>query len=65
MLSDSSTEMNKLIQELQEDEMKLQGMVLKQVPELIKGELANLDDEQKEIHEKLQELSSLPESKSE
>ena len=49
---------------LKEDEQKLQGcgLQLKQVPELIKGELANLEEEHKEIDEKIQELLSLYET---
>ncbi len=60
--------MTKLIHELKEDEKKLnrldESMQLKlyQVPELIKGELANLAEEQKEIDEKIDELSCLPET---
>lgn len=65
VLSESCTEMKKLIQELKEDESKLQGMDLKQVHELIKGELANLEEEQKEVDEKIQELLSLPDTSSE
>ena len=64
ILAADSAEMIKLIQELKEDEQKLQGcgLQLKQVPELIKGELANLEEEHKEIDEKIQELLSLPET---
>lgn len=65
MLLDSSDEIKLIIQELKEDETKIQGMDLKKVPELLKETINNMDEDQKELDEKYQELLSLPEDKSE
>ncbi len=65
-LTEASAGLKKLNEELKEDETKLQSvmqsMQLKQVPELIKSELKNLEDELADIDEQYKEISSIPES---
>ncbi len=65
MLSDSSNELKQIMVDLKEDECKLQGLQLKKVPELLKETLSNLEEDQKEIDDKVEELKSLPEEKEE
>jgi hypothetical protein len=62
ILMEDSNSLKKLIEDLKADEIKLQssGLLLKCVPELIKGELQNLDEEQKEVDEKYQEVLAIP-----
>ena len=55
-------EYNRLIQELKEDEQRLRSFVgLKQVPELIQGELNNLVEDKLAYEDKLKEISEMPE----
>ena len=61
LLSDTSIELKQIIQDLKEDEMKISGMQLKKVPELIKEKLCNLDEDLNEIEEQHQELLTHPE----
>ncbi len=60
MLLDESNEIKQLIQDYKEDEMKISSLSLKKIPELLKDELQDLQDEQKEIDEKYEEVKSLP-----
>ena len=58
-LNNASTELKQILVDLKEDESKLSGMVLKQVPALLKETLQNLDEDIKEIDEQYNELLSL------
>ena len=61
MLSDTGNELKQIIQDLKEDQMKLQCMPLKKVNDLINETLNNLNEDLEEINEKYEELKSLPE----
>ena len=65
MLSVSSNDIKTIIHDLKEDEQKLLSIPLKQIPELLKETLNNLDEDMKEIDEQYKELLSLSEAKSE
>lgn len=49
MLTDSSTELKQIIQDLKEDETKIAGLSLKQLPLLISETLKNLNEDCDEI----------------
>ena len=59
-LMDASNELKQIVVDLKEDESKLSGMALKQVPALMKETLQNLDEDIKEIDEQYKELLALP-----
>lgn len=59
-LMDASNELKQIVVDLKEDETKLQGMVFKQLPALVKETLQNLDEDIKEIDEQYKELMALP-----
>ena len=65
MLTDTCNELKQIIQDLKEDQMKLQSvspsMPLKKVNDLINETLNNLNEDLEEINEKYEELKSLPE----
>lgn len=63
MLTDSSNELKQIIQDLKEEDGKIQGLGLKRVGELVKETINNLEEDQKEIDEECKELSSIPEDK--
>lgn len=60
MLSDSSTEVKQIIQEIKEEEKKLIGQPLKRVFELITETVKNLEEDLQEIDEEYKELLALP-----
>jgi hypothetical protein len=60
ILQDSSAELKQILQELREDENKIQGLGLKKIPELVKETIKNLDDDIKDMQEECEELSKLP-----
>ena len=60
MLLDSSNEIKQIIVDLKEDECKIVKMCLKRVPEQLKETISNMEEDQKEIDEKYQELLTLP-----
>ena len=59
-LMDTSNELKQIVVDLKEDETKLSGMTLKQLPALLKETLQNLDEDIKEIDEQYNELLALP-----
>jgi len=65
MLLDSSNEIKQIIQELKEDETRIQTLSLKKVPELLKETIQNMEEDKQEIDDKYKELMECPESKSE
>ena len=65
MICDACSEIKQIIQDLKEDESRIQGMSLKKVPELLTETLKNMDEDLKEIEEQHEELLSQPESLSE
>lgn len=58
MLTESSAELKQIIQELKEDETKIAGLPLKQLPILITETLKNLKEDCDEIDAECQELLS-------
>ena len=65
MICDACSEIKQIIQDLKEDESRIQGMSLKKVPELLTETLKNMEEDLKEIEEQHKELLSQPESLSE
>ena len=59
-LLDASNELKQIVVDLKEDESKMSGMTLKQLPALLKETLQNLDKDIKEIDEQYKELLALP-----
>ena len=59
-LLDASNELKQIVVDIKEDESKLSGMTLKQLPALLKETLQNLDEDIKEIDEQYKELLALP-----
>jgi len=60
ILQDSKDELNKIVVDLKDDEMKLQGMQLKQVFPLIQETLKNLAEDLEEIDEEYKHIESSP-----
>ena len=60
MLQESSTELKQIVQELREDENKIQGLGLKKTPELLKETINNLDEDIQDMQEEYDELSKQP-----
>ena len=60
MLSDSSNEIKQIIQELKEDETRINGMGLKKLPELVKETIQNMEEDKQEIDDKYKELMECP-----
>jgi hypothetical protein len=60
MLSETSSELKMIIQDLKEDEGKVLPLGLKKVPELIKETLKNLEEDLEDIEEKYKEVSVMP-----
>ena len=58
MLLESSAELKQIIQDLKEDESRLQSLSLKKVPELIKETLTNLAEDLEDIEVHYEELKS-------
>ncbi|HRP37759.1 MAG TPA: hypothetical protein PLS50_08195 [Candidatus Dojkabacteria bacterium] len=56
VLSDGSRELEQIIQELKEDEMKLPGMQFKRIPELVKETIKNLEEDKEDIDEEYKEV---------
>ena len=65
MMQDTSNELKKIIQDLKDDQLKLASIPLKNVPDLIKETLSNLEEDLEEINENYEQLKLLPEPKSE
>jgi len=62
MLKDSSDELKRIIQDLKEDETKIVGLPLKQLPLLITETLKNLTEDCEDIDEKYNEVLASPEN---
>ena len=65
MLQDNLIELRAVVQELKDDETRVQGMGLKKVPELLKETIQNLEEDLKEMDEACQELLAHPDAQSE
>ena len=63
-ICDACSEIKQIIQDLKEDESRIQGMNLKKVRELLTETLKNMEEDFKEIEEQHKELLSLPETSS-
>ena len=48
------------MQDLKEDESRIQGLGLKRVPELVKETIKNLDEDIQDMQEEYEELSKQP-----
>ena len=57
---DGCIEWAEIVVYLKEDESKMSGMILKQLPALLQETLQNLDEDIKEIDEQYKELLALP-----
>src|SRR5690606_22573598 len=60
LLSDASNELKQIMQDLKEDESRIQGLGLKRVPELVKETIKNLDEDIQDMQEEYEELSKQP-----
>jgi len=60
MLTDSSTGLKQIIQDLKEDETKIAGLSLKQLPLLISETLKNLNEDCDEIDAEYKEILAAP-----
>ena len=59
-LNDALSDLKQIVVDLKDDEAKLSGLTLKQVPALLQETLQNLDEDIKEIDEQYKELLALP-----
>ena len=60
LLSDASNALKQIMQDLKEDESRIQGLGLKRVPELVKETIKNLDEDIQDMQEEYEELSKQP-----
>ena len=65
MLQDNLVELRAVVQELKDDETRVQCMGLKKVPELVKETIENLEEDLKEMDEAYQELLAHPDAQAE
>lgn len=59
---DSLNELKQIVVDLKDEEMKISGLQLKQLPLLINETLQNLDEDMKEIEEEMKNIESMPDS---
>lgn len=59
---DSLSELKQIVVDLKDEEMKIRGLQLKQLPLLINETLQNLDEDMKEIEEEMKNIESMPDS---
>lgn len=59
---DSLSELKQIVVDLKDEEMKISGLQLKQLPLLINETLQNLDEDMKEIEEEMKIIESMPDS---
>ncbi len=61
LLSDASNELKQIMQDLKEDESRIQGLGLKEFQtELVKETIKNLDEDIQDMQEEYEELSKQP-----
>ena len=58
MLQDTSKELEQIVADLKDDQMRLQGLSLKKVPELINEAISNLEEDKAANDQEYQELLS-------
>lgn len=57
---DSMNELKQIVSELNEEEVKIRGLQLKQLPLLINETLQNLDEDMKEFEEEIKNIEASP-----